>query len=259
MTYIIIIFSALILIVLFAIFKINLKKKKIKVFPKNWHQLLSENVKFYKKLQAEDQKIFQQRMMVFLNEVYIEGVKIEVEDLDKILVAASAVIPVFGFAEWHYPNLSSVLLYPDNFNENLQFDPENESRFISGLVGSGQFKNQMILSKKALYAGFSNPSDAENTAIHEFVHLIDKMDGMADGVPERLMKEPYIIPWLKLIHHEMEAINNNKSDIRKYGGTNEAEFLAVVSEYFFERPMKFEDNHPELYKMLVACFQTTNK
>ena len=215
-----------------------------------------KHVSFYKELDTEDQKIFQKRMMIFLSEVYVEGVKIEVVDLDKILVAASAVIPVFGFAEWHYSNLSSVLLYPDNFNDDLQFDPENKSRFISGLVGSGQFKNQMILSKKALHAGFSNPLDAENTGIHEFVHLIDKMDGVADGVPERIMKQPYMIPWLKLIHNEMEAINNNKSDIRKYGGTNEAEFLAVVSEYFFERPLKFEENHPELYKMLVECFQT---
>lgn len=255
MNYIIIIFSILILLLIFAIIKITKKRKNIETFPKNWHKLLIDNVSFYKDLDAQDQKKFQQRMMLFLSEVYIEGVKMELEELDKVLVAASAVIPVFGFEEWHYANLSSVLIYPDNFNDDLQFDPENKSRFISGLVGSGQFKNQMILSKKSLYAGFRNPKDGENTGIHEFVHLIDKMDGVADGVPERLLKQPYVIPWLKLIHNEMEAINNNKSDIRKYGGTNEAEFLAVVSEYFFERPVKFEKNHPELYKMLAECFQ----
>lgn len=256
MNYIIIIFSILILLLIFAIIKITKKRKNIETFPKNWHKLLVDNVSFYKDLDAKDQKKFQQRMMLFLSEGYIEGVKMELEELDKVLVAASAVIPVFGFAEWHYANLSSVLLYPDNFNDDLQFNSENKDRFISGLVGSGQFKNQMILSKKALYDGFRNPKDGQNTGIHEFVHLIDKMDGVADGVPERLIKQPYVIPWLKLIHEEMEAINNNKSDIRKYGGTNEAEFLAVVSEYFFERPAKFEKNHPELYKMLAECFQT---
>ena len=53
---------------------------------------------------------------------------------------------------------------------------------------------------------------------------------------------------------EMEAINDNKSDIRRYGGTNEAEFFAVASEYFFEDPFLLQKNHPELYEMLSACF-----
>jgi|TARA_R110000823_G_scaffold196376_1_gene327758 Mlc titration factor MtfA (ptsG expression regulator) len=52
----------------------------------------------------------------------------------------------------------------------------------------------------------------------------------------------------------MEAINDNHSDIRKYGGTNQAEFFAVASEYFFERSDLLKKKHPELYKMLVECF-----
>lgn len=254
MNYVIIIFSILIVLLVFGLLK-N-RKKRVKRFPKNWHSLLLEHVSFYKELSSKNQKIFQQRVMLFLSEVNIEAIETELEELDKVLVAASAVIPVFGFTEWHYTNLSSVLLYPDNFNDDLEFDPKNKSRFISGLVGTGQFENQMILSKKALHNGFLGTAHSRNTGIHEFVHLIDKIDGMADGVPERLLKEPYIIPWLKLIHKEMEAINHNHSDIRKYGGTNEAEFLAVVSEYFFEQPDKFRKNHPDLYQMLAACFHT---
>ena len=198
-------------------------------------------------------------MMVFLSEIYIDTVNTDLTDLDKVLIAASAVIPVFGFDEWHYNNLSGVLLYPDTFNNDLEFDQENTGKNILGLVGTGRFENQMILSKKSLYDGFRNLPDVQNTSVHEFVHLIDKMDGVTDGVPERLLTKPYIIPWLQLIHKEMEAINDNKSDIRSYGGTNEAEFLAVASEYFFEQPKKFEKNHPELYKMLTDCFRTNKK
>ena len=217
------------------------------------------HVHFYKQLSFEDQKKFQQRMMVFLSEIYIDTVNTDLTDLDKVLIAASAVIPVFGFDEWHYNNLSGVLLYPDTFNNDLEFDQENTGKNILGLVGTGRFENQMILSKKSLYDGFRNLPDVQNTSVHEFVHLIDKMDGVTDGVPERLLTKPYIIPWLQLIHKEMEAINDNKSDIRSYGGTNEAEFLAVASEYFFEQPKKFEKNHPELYKMLTDCFRTNKK
>ena len=182
--------------------------------------------------------------------------KVYFKETDKILVASSAVIPVFGFKEWHYYNLSSVLLYPDYFNEDLEFADTAKSRNIGGLVGNGRFENQMILSRKALYHGFNNTTDKGNTGIHEFIHLIDKMDGLVDGVPERLLNHHYAVPWLDLIHKKMEAINDDKSDIRKYGGTNQAEFFAVAAEYFFERPDLFKRKHPKLYNMMEVCFNT---
>jgi Mlc titration factor MtfA (ptsG expression regulator) len=101
--------------------------------------LLLENVLYYRNLSEENQKVFQQRMMQFLSEVYIDGVKLELEELDKILIAASAVIPVFGFKEWHYTNLSGILLYPDNFNEDMQFGSKDNARNIGGIEWSGRF------------------------------------------------------------------------------------------------------------------------
>ena len=246
----------LVVILLFAIhFYRKSKRHSVKPFPEHWHKLLMENVLYYKNLSKGRQLVFQQKMMQFLSEVYIDGVQFELEELDKILIAASAVIPVFGFKEWHYTNLSGILLYPDNFNEDMQFGSRDKSRNIGGIVGNGRFEKQMILSKKALYHGFNNKSDKNNTGIHEFVHLIDKLDDRTDGVPERLLQHQYAIPWLNLIHKEMEAINDNHSDIRKYGGTNQAEFFAVASEYFFERPDLLKKKHPELYGMLVECFR----
>lgn len=232
------------------------RRQSIKTFPKNWRKLLLEHVHFYKELPTDEQRRFRTRMMMFLSEVYLDSVDFELEDLDKVLIAASAVIPVFGFTSWHYTNLSTVLLYPDNFNRELNFEQKDEKRHIGGMVGNGRFEKQMILSRKALHAGFEKRRQVQNTGVHEFVHLIDKIDGKTDGVPERLVERAYVIPWLKLIHKEMEAINENESDIRNYGGTNEAEFLAVASEYFFERPFLMKEKHPKLYQMLQQCFQT---
>lgn len=248
-----IIFGLILLLIAYSISRIG--RKKVEPFPKHWHSLLIKNVFFYRNLSKERQEVFQRRMMQFLSEVYIDSVQLELQELDKILIAASAVIPVFGFEEWHYTNLSGILLYPDYFNGDLEFGKKRKSRNIAGLVGNGRFEKQMILSHKALYHGFANSNDKSNTAIHEFVHLIDKIDDFTDGIPERLLKHQYTIPWLKQIHKEMEAINDNHSDIRKYGGTNEAEFFAVASEYFFERPDLLEKKHPELYGMLVQCFK----
>jgi len=57
-----------------------------------------------------------------------------------------------------------------------------------------------------------------------------------------------------MIHGEIKKIEAGKSDINPYAITNEAEFFAVVSEYFFEKPEKFRQKHPELYEMLCIIF-----
>lgn len=227
-------------------------------FPEEWHPVLLQNVLFYKKLTVPQQKAFQKRMMVFLSQTHIEAVQFKLEVIDTIFVAASAVIPVFNFKAWHYTNLKTVLIYPDYFNANLNFEKHQEGRNIGGLVGTGRFKNQMLLSRKALHHGFKNTTDKGNTAIHEFIHLIDGADGSIDGIPERLLEHQYITPWLALMHDTMERINNDASDIRAYGGTSQIEFFAVASEYFFERPKLFKRKHPELYNMLARCFTDTD-
>ena len=231
------------------------RKKEVEPFPADWESVLVEKVKFYTNL-SDDRKVeFKARMMQFLSEVGVEAVQFELEDEDRMLVAASAVIPVFGFEEWHYNYLSTVILYPTYFNQQLYFDGEAENKNIAGMVGTGIYEDKMILSRKALHHGFANTTDKKNTAIHEFVHLIDKEDGVTDGIPKNLLNHDYSIPWLDLIHKKMERINNNKSDIRIYGGSSQVEFFAVASEYFFECPKLMERKHPELYKMLQDCFE----
>lgn len=249
----IILFIVLLVFVIYVFYKMY--SKKTKEFPSHWHTILLEEVKFYKDLGVNEQKRFQNRMMQFLSEVYIDSVDFEIEELDTIFIAASAVIPVFGFAEWHYPTVTGIILYPDNFNEDFEFSNKSEFKQIAGVVGTGRLEKKMILSRKALYHGFRNKTDKSNTAIHEFVHLIDKMDDKVDGIPEILMQNVNAIPWLKLVHDEMEAINNDTSDIRAYGGTKQSEFFAVASEYFFERPKLMKRKHPELYKMMAECFK----
>ncbi len=141
------------------------------------------------------------------------------------------------------------------FNEQFDQRSKEEERRIMGMVGSGAMNYTMILSKPSLYEGFSDKSDKENTGIHEFVHLVDKTDGVVDGVPELLLDKSEVSPWLHLMHTYIAAIKKDETDINPYGATNEAEFLAVASEYFFERPLLFEQKHPELYVLMEKIFR----
>lgn len=231
------------------------KKKKPAITPLTDidRKILNEYVLFYKRLSATEQLRFENQVSKFLSSIRIEGVEVEITTLDEILIASSAVIPIFGFDNWEYKNLSTVLLYPDTFNTSFQFE-EAKDRNVLGMVGTGYMNGQMILSKNALRAGFLSHKDQENTGIHEFVHLLDKSDGAIDGIPENLLAHQYTLPWIKMMHDETRSILKNKSDISAYAITNQAEFLAVVSEYFFEKPDQLKDKHPALYGLLSKMY-----
>lgn len=217
-----------------------------------YKDLLNENVDFYRRLDATGKINFENRVQHFLSTTRITGVNTKVEDIDRVLIGASAIIPIFAFNDWEYINLREILLYPETFGENFQ--TEGSERVAMGMVGNGPLQQVMILSQHALRQGFSNKTDKSNTAIHEFVHLVDKTDGDVDGVPEVLLDKQYVLPWLDMIHKKIKEIMRNHSDINPYGATNQAEFLAVAAEYFFEQPDLLKTKHPELYALLEMIF-----
>ena len=248
--------AAIAVVVLLLYFIFSTKKKNIKslqALDEDDRRLLREYVVFYSGLEEPKRLEFEDRLQHFLSTTRITGVNTKVERLDELLIAASAIIPIFGFNNWEYMNLNEVLLYPNAFDE--RFNQEGDERTTLGVVGDGPYQNIMILSQHELRQGFINKAGKDNTAIHEFVHLIDKTDGQVDGVPEFLMNRQYVLPWLQLIHKKIEEIRNADSDINPYGATNEAEFFAVASEYFFERPDLLQEKHPELYALLTKMFK----
>jgi MtfA peptidase len=246
----------LILICIFIVAFIALRKRPVADFatgiiPVN-DVVLNDHILFFSKLSLTDKKLFEQRIKTFLQKVTITGIKTELTEIDKLLIATGAVIPVFKFPDWEYIHLNEILVYADTFN--MDFKAEGEDRNIAGLVGTGVYEGKMLLSLAAVRESFNNSTDKRNTIIHEFVHLIDKTDGDTDGIPQVLLDQQYVLPWLDLIHKKMQEILENESDIDDYGLTNKAEFFAVAAEYFFERPDLLEEKHPALYRMLRKIF-----
>ena len=235
---------------------INKKRKtpsvKINSFNEEWRAFLNNHVQFYRELNTNEKNEFETRVLHFLNTTKITGIQTQVDITDKLLVASSAVIPIFYFSGWEYINLYEVLLYPKAFNSKYEMNREDSS--IVGMVGTGAMEGKMILSKPALIQGFKNENDKLNVGIHEFIHLVDKTDGVVDGIPSGLLEKQYTIPWINMIKQKMKEIHSLNSDINKYGGVNEAEFFSVISEYFFERPKLLREKHPAMYTLLSEIF-----
>ncbi len=221
-------------------------------FLPRWRDTLINEVDFYLHLIPKERARFEVDIMKFFARVRITGVDTVINDKDRLLVACSAVIPLFGYPGSTFDNISEVLIYEGTFNHN--YETKGGKRNILGMVGDGNMNRHMIISQPALRNGYNRKHKAHNTGIHEFVHLLDKADGDTDGIPKFVLQSKEVQPWLKVVHGEIENILAGKSDIRPYGATNEAEFFSVVSEYFFMKPKMLRQNHPELYNKLVNIY-----
>jgi MtfA peptidase len=220
-------------------------------FPASWELALQTHVAFFRALPEQEKERFRKLVMVFLDEVRITGIRTEVDDTTRVLTAASAVIPIFGFHDWEYHRLGEVLVYPGSFGEKYQAS-ESADKNILGMVGLRHLSGVMILSKPSLLAGFDNPSSKENVGIHEFTHLVEQEEikhGLPPEVPWQTVKH-----WVEYVGRELSHPPKNRSHINRYAYTNEHEFFAVLAEYFFKSPAVLKNKDPQLYAMLREMF-----
>jgi Mlc titration factor MtfA (ptsG expression regulator) len=211
-------------------------------FPDTWQSALITHVEFFRALSDDEQARFKRMMLVFLDEVSVTGIRTDVDDKTRALVAASAIIPIFGFEDWEYARLGEVLIYPSAYGENFETEGDGQ-RNILGMVGAGHLSGVMILSKPDLIAGFDINSDKRNVGIHEFSHLVDKADGTIDGLPAGIPHQ-VVQPWIEWVGKELKDENANQKHID-----------AVLSEYFFESPAILEKKNPKLYQMLQKIYR----
>ncbi|MCB0761636.1 MAG: zinc-dependent peptidase [Flavobacteriales bacterium] len=245
---------ALLALGIVAYFMVKYRKKDVSFLPLPDHypNILEERVAYYRALSVDQKRQFESDMNVFLHSVTITGVSCEVDDVDRVLVGASATIPLFGFPFNSYPNLSEVLLYANRFTSDHEIGPR---KGILGMVGTGYMSGTMILSKPDLRSGFLGQQDARNVGIHEFSHLVDMSDGEADGIPDNFLKHPYSIQWVELLRKKIEEIAQGKSDINPYALTGKEEFFAVASEYFFEDAGRMAKEHPDLHSAMINLYR----
>jgi MtfA peptidase len=218
-------------------------------FPDDWEQILRLHVTFFKALNELDKARFRQLVQVFLDEVRITGIRTDVNDTIRVLVAASAVIPIFGFHDWEYHRLREVLIYPDAFDDAYQQTGEAS---IVGMAGLHHLSGVMILSKPALLAGFSEGAGQQNVGVHEFAHLFEKEAdeyGLPPEVPWRAVRQ-----WLQYVARELARPSKHGAHINPYAYTNEHEFFAVLAEYFFTSPERLKRRDPAVYALLRDLF-----
>jgi Mlc titration factor MtfA (ptsG expression regulator) len=214
-------------------------------------RVLEERVWFYKRLSPTEKARFRREVRWFLMDHNIIGVKVQVDDELRALVAASAVTLSFGLPAWEWEPTRDILLYPSAYTEDYEHSSRKGTRL--GQVGH---QGPIIFSAPALRAGFSDTKDGHNVGLHEFAHVIDLEDGAADGAPAHL-DWPSVGPWVEQMRGHLlraEREERRAKVLRQYGYTNEAEFFACATEMFFEQPRALKARAPELYALMAEFY-----
>ncbi len=220
-------------------------------FPDTWEAILIARVAYFRALDEAGRRRFRQMVRIFLDEVRITGINTDIDDTVRVLVAASAIIPIFGFHDWEYDRLGEVLIYPGSFTDEYKTTADEDANIL-GLVGMGHLSGVMVLSKPDLLHGYANPEDRQNVGIHEFTHLVEDGEGRHGLPPE--VPAVVVYQWLLYVAQELNHPSENRRHINGYAYTNQHEFLAVLSEYFFEAPDVLQRKAPKLYEMLRQMF-----
>ncbi|MDE3018130.1 MAG: zinc-dependent peptidase [Nitrospirota bacterium] len=220
-------------------------------FPADREQILRGHVAFFEALDEAGKARFRQLVQIFLDEVQITGIRTEVDETIRVLVAASAAIPIFGFHDWEYHRLREVLIYPDSFDDAYRSTGGSDANIL-GMVGLHHLSGVMILSKPALLAGFAHPSGKHNVGVHEFAHLVEK-EASEYGLPSEV---PWMVvrQWVRYVARELARPSRHRAHVAPYAYTKEHEFFAVLAEYFFTSPELLKRRDPVLYAMLRDMF-----
>lgn len=231
--------------------------------PPAWHSILARNVPIFGKLPPEDQLELLGHVQVFLAEKNFEGCGgLELTDEIRLTIAAQACLLLLHRKTDNYPQLTSILVYPSGYTVP-------GDRHIGGhvweeggedLLGhTERHLRSLVLAWDAVKKGSLNPSDGQNLVLHEFAHQLDFEDYGTDGAPALATRRDYLA-WARVMKKEFEALRAAADaglptllDI--YGATNPAEFFAIVTEAFFERPRALREQHPELYGAVSQFFR----
>ena len=234
-------------------------------FPSEWDSFVRANVIHYRMLDDIERSELCATMQVFLEEKNWEGCGgLDLTDEIRVTIAAQACLLQLELPHDYYRNVASILVYPSTV-----VTPERSPGIFERVVGPvdastpilGQAfaKGPVILVWDAVLHGARHPEQGHNVVYHEFAHKLDMLDGVADGTPVFANREQFA-EWVAVCSREFLRLRRlaekgRKTFLDAYGAKNEAEFFAVATEEFFDRPLALQQNTPDLYRVLNAYYR----
>ncbi len=229
-------------------------------FPPEWTGILIRNLPPYQNFPSQIKQQLQDYIRVFIGEKSFEGCGgLQLTDEIKVTIAAQACMLLLNRNCDCYPKLYSVLVYPSTYVAGTRNAMDLQPADQSVRLGESWNHGAVVLAWDSVKRGAVNFRDGHNVVMHEFAHQLDQEDGRADGAPILEVRSAYSA-WSQVFTKEYEllrhkALKGRKSVMDNYGAANPAEFFAVATESFFEKPTQLKKKHPELYDELQGFYK----
>lgn len=230
--------------------------------PAAWWGLLDQRVPMVRGLDPEERRRLGGIVRVLLAEKRFEGCAgFEVTDEVRLTIVCQAAVLVLNRPGEYYPNLRSILVYPAEYRVTAEeYGPAGivtESDEVR--LGETWPDGSLVLSWEDVLRGAAGEDDGRNVVYHEFAHQLDGQSGDMDGAPELAGPAGYR-DWARVLGKEYEALaldveRGRRPLLDPYGSTHPAEFFAVATELFFERPIATQRTYPELYQQLAIFYR----
>ena len=227
-------------------------------FRDEWVTYLEENLPLYARFPPELKLRIHEKIRQFVATTFFEGCNgLELTDEMILTVAGQACILIINREGRPYPNLNTVLLYPSTFSSRI--DHSDGGTHVQSRLGESWSNGTVILAWDSVEHGARNIFDGHNVTLHEFAHQLDSELGGTDGVPP-LHDKAAFHTWGQVVHDGYaqlveDAERGRKSVLDHYGATNPAEYFAVATESFFEKPKQLFKKRPELYQALKSYYR----
>ena len=212
------------------------------------------------RLSEDEKRALRELAILFLHRKRIEGAHgLSVTPHMTLIIALQACLPVLKLGLDAYDGWTSVIVYPSGFAPKREITDEYGvvHHVQTDLAGEAWQRGPVVLSwDDTVHAGIV---DGQNLVIHEFAHKLDMQNGVANGYP----------PLHRGMDHKqwVEAFSSGFEDFQRrcragewigideYASSSPAEFFAVFSEVFFERPDIVHRHYPAIYDQLRLYYQ----
>lgn len=230
-------------------------------FPKEWMQILEKNMPFYTHLPEDLKNQLHGCIQVLLAEKQFIGCGgQEITDQVRVTIAGQASVLLLNRKTRFFPTLKIIYIYPHTYvTKAAEFDGTMIIEGQSVRLGESWHRGPVVLAWDSIAGGVRNFHDAHNVVLHEFAHQLDQEDGSADGTPILESRSGYR-SWARVLSAEYEQLRKKSAQghpsvLSSYGATNPAEFFAVATEAFFEKPGPLRKHNPELYEELKHYYK----
>lgn len=225
--------------------------------PAQWQQLLASDFPLYRALPPDLQRKLEGHIQVFLDEKVFVGCNgFVITDEVRVLIAAQACVLILNIPGDYFPGFQTILVYPHTYvAETSRYENGLQTDSVHARAGESWHRGPVIVAWDQVVRGATSSRDGHNVVMHEFAHKLDEENHHMDGLPVLSDPQQYSA-WAKVLSAEYERLcNEGGGVIDDYGATSAAEFFAVITEVFFERPRALQQQHPELYHQLQQYYR----